>query len=248
MPQWYSSLKGEQDQLQRNATEQPRIEQPPIHRINPFPSMPQAGEARFGPTAIFSHASQPPETIRHTPSGPYPETRPDIRPNSVANDSFSQTNPSFEQPRKSVEETPQARRPYFGPHLDSGRMERGSPLPQAIQGAQGQPASSGRDPSVKSEFGRMFSGLGSGVGGTPQPVAAQNSAKNSTVVEDVDLDQTARKPKGDGNRGKQLNDEEGGVGSESGDEMNIPSGSAPDGKRAKLGQSAHYHHHHHSHL
>jgi len=220
-----------------------------MQRNNPFPPLPQTGEARFGPTAISSHASQlAPERITHTPSVPYPEPRPDIRPNSVANDRFAQRNPSFEQPRKSVEETSQVGRPHFGPHLDSGRMERGSPLPQAIQGAQGQPASSGRDPSVKSEFGRMFSGLGSGAGGTPQPVAAQGSAKNSPMTDDVEVEQSGRKAKGDGNRGKRLNEEEGCVGSESGDGRNTPSGSVPDGKRAKLGQAAHFHHHHHSHL
>lgn len=49
------------------------------------------------------------------------------------------------------------------------RMERASPLPQAVQGAQSQPPDVGRDPGIKSEFGRMFSGLGSGIGSTPQP-------------------------------------------------------------------------------
>lgn len=52
------------------------------------------------------------------------------------------------------------------------RIDRASPLPQAVQGAQSQPPDVGRDPGIKSEFGRMFSGLGSGIGSTPQPAPA----------------------------------------------------------------------------
>lgn len=41
---------------------------------------------------------------------------------------------------------------------------RNSPLPQAVQGAQSQLSGPGDEPGIKSEFGRMFSGIGSGVG------------------------------------------------------------------------------------
>ena len=44
---------------------------------------------------------------------------------------------------------------------------RASPLPQAVQGAQAQPAGPGGNPSIKNEFGRMFSGLGSGLSSAP---------------------------------------------------------------------------------
>lgn len=98
----------------------------------------------------------------------------------------------------------------------------------------------------------MFSGLGSGVGGTPQPVAAptsgaQTPSRNSPMVEDGDLEHSGRRAKVDGNRAKRMNDDEAGMGSESGDGTHTPSGSAPEGKRAKLGHAAH-HHHHHPHL
>ncbi|KAI9791845.1 MAG: hypothetical protein M1816_003390 [Peltula sp. TS41687] len=48
---------------------------------------------------------------------------------------------------------------------NSGRKGgRNSPLPQAVQGAQSQLSGPGDEPGIKSEFGRMFSGIGSGVG------------------------------------------------------------------------------------
>ncbi|KAJ4331646.1 hypothetical protein N0V87_008985 [Didymella glomerata] len=42
---------------------------------------------------------------------------------------------------------------------ESRRTGRASPLPQAVQGAQAPPFMTGKDPGIKSEFGRMFSGL-----------------------------------------------------------------------------------------
>ncbi|KIW06475.1 hypothetical protein, variant [Verruconis gallopava] len=58
-----------------------------------------------------------------------------------------------------------------------GKRGRASPLPQAVQGAQMQPTGAGSDPNIKSEFGRIFQGLGSGIGpghmtpsrGSPMP-------------------------------------------------------------------------------
>ncbi|KAL9635522.1 MAG: hypothetical protein Q9164_003403 [Protoblastenia rupestris] len=43
------------------------------------------------------------------------------------------------------------------------RAGRASPLPQAVQGAQGQTNGPSRDPSIKNEFSKMFAGIGSGV-------------------------------------------------------------------------------------
>ena len=50
-----------------------------------------------------------------------------------------------------------------------------SPLPQAVQGAQSQLAGPAGEPGIKSEFGRMFSGIGTGVGtiSSPVPTGAQ---------------------------------------------------------------------------
>ena len=46
------------------------------------------------------------------------------------------------------------------------RAGRVSPLPQAVQGAQGQRRGPSSDPSISNEFSRMFAGIGSGVGST----------------------------------------------------------------------------------
>ncbi|KAL9127449.1 MAG: hypothetical protein Q9217_003686 [Psora testacea] len=43
------------------------------------------------------------------------------------------------------------------------RAGRASPLPQAVQGAQGKTNGPSRDPSIKNEFSKMFAGIGSGV-------------------------------------------------------------------------------------
>ena len=54
------------------------------------------------------------------------------------------------------------------------RVGRNSPLPQAVQGAQTRHMGPGENrPGIKTEFGRMFSGLGSGVG-TATPTAGQS--------------------------------------------------------------------------
>ncbi|KAL9015574.1 MAG: hypothetical protein Q9185_007038 [Variospora sp. 1 TL-2023] len=50
--------------------------------------------------------------------------------------------------------------------IENGRRGRVSPLPQAVQGAQGRNSGPASDPGIKNEFGRMFSGIGSGVGST----------------------------------------------------------------------------------
>lgn len=48
--------------------------------------------------------------------------------------------------------------------IENGKRGRVSPLPQAVQGAQGRNSGPASDPGIKNEFGRMFSGIGSGVG------------------------------------------------------------------------------------
>lgn len=64
------------------------------------------------------------------------------------------------QRRKGSEELMQ-HRSMLGVGLEGKRGGRASPLPQAVQGAQGQIGES----SMKNELGRVFSGIGSGVGG-----------------------------------------------------------------------------------
>lgn len=53
------------------------------------------------------------------------------------------------------------------------RRGRVSPLPQAVQGAQSQIHGPAGEPSIKSEFGRMYVGIGNGVGmGLSSPITS----------------------------------------------------------------------------
>jgi hypothetical protein len=61
----------------------------------------------------------------------------------------------------------------------SRRGGRSSPLPQAVQGAQPQVSGPAGEPGIRSEFGKMFSGIGSGVGGSSgSPLAATGQSAN----------------------------------------------------------------------
>ncbi|KAF2205649.1 Rxt3-domain-containing protein [Delitschia confertaspora ATCC 74209] len=133
----------------------------------------------------------------------------------------------------------------------AARTGRASPLPQAVQGAQARPQSIGKDPSIKSEFSRMFSGLGSGLGAsTPsrQSPLPQNGGEGFPPgIEMHELrmqrvnSQNSRKP-------KRVKDEEGMQDSESAEGRGTPSIMGARGpKRNKMNPSHHHHHHTHTH-
>ncbi|KAK5119281.1 hypothetical protein LTR85_007637 [Meristemomyces frigidus] len=90
-------------------------------------------------------------------------------------------------------------RSLLGISPDMSRKGRNSPLPQAVQGAQPRHVGpGGNNPGIKMEFGRMFSGLGSGVGSTtPNAGQSVNGATTPSRLsparhlEDGDLVQTA---------------------------------------------------------
>lgn len=79
----------------------------------------------------------------------------------------------FDQPAGISEDPHQQPRTLHGLMVDnSKRGGRISPLPQAVQGAQGRMRGPASEPGIKNEFARMFSGIGSGVGSamsTPVP-------------------------------------------------------------------------------
>jgi hypothetical protein len=133
----------------------------------------------------------------------------------------------------------------FGPDVNR-RTGRASPLPQAVQGAQAQPLSIGKDPHVKSEFGRMFSGLGGLGSSTPSrgsPMPLQDSFPPSADLNDhMRLQRVGSQP---GRKPKRVKDEDGGFDNESMDGRGTPFGS----RGAKRGKHAHpgHHHHHHAH-
>lgn len=140
---------------------------------------------------------------------------------------------------------------------DITRKGRNSPLPQAVQGAQPRHVGpGGNNPGIKMEFGRMFSGLGSGVGSTT-PTAGQNGtatpSRSSPArhVEDGDLVRTAVGNIEDWKSGRKGNRKSGRRPREDDDKMDGDGRMTPDlqrgNKRAKIGHPAHHHHHLHSH-
>lgn len=160
------------------------------------------------------------------------------------------------QLRKSIEETHAVQqRSFLGWAGDPRRDARGSPLPQAVQGAQGAPVGSGRDPSIKSEFGRMFSGLGSGVGSTPQPTMnhiAQPPSRHSPASELGEAEHHEKRQNENGvgvnggrnaRKGPSRMTEESRMDNEDGRSASGPQ-TARDGRTSKSNFASHHHHHH----
>ena len=145
------------------------------------------------------------------------------------------------------------------PEFNRGRA-RGSPLPQAVQGAQPHRTGPGDGPGVKHEFGRMFSGLGSGVGsntpisgmtanGTSTP-GRQTPTRGFDELERVNLGLDAdpegvklvREVSRGGRKGRRVKDEDK-VGSDSGESRATPGFSGHRGsKRAKTSHPSHQFH------
>lgn len=107
--------------------------------------------------------------------------------------------------------------------LDNGkRAGRASPLPQAVQGAQGRTDGPSRDPSIKNEFSRMFAGIRSGVSSsglagsgtsTPFPPSPRPSVENEQRLSFVgrnDLHKPTESRNGSrmGKRGKKIKEDD----------------------------------------
>jgi hypothetical protein len=93
---------------------------------------------------------------------------------------------SFEYPRPGGEEM-QKSRSFLGINSELNKRGRASPLPQAVKGAQPQmtKVGPGSDPSIKSEFGRIFQGLGSGFGGPGNLTPSRASPAPQRVRDDM---------------------------------------------------------------
>jgi hypothetical protein len=166
----------------------------------------------------------------------------------------SPTRRPFEDPQQMQQQAQQ--RSLLGVQ-EINRKGRVSPLPQAVQGAQGQIGGPG-EPGIKSEFGRMFSGIGSGVGamGVPSPVSSHQGLPASGQLRREDLDGLQghdspsdksgygipRSASRGGTRRRKLKEEEGRGDEESSNGRHTPSGR---GKRPKIHNHPHHHHHHH---
>jgi hypothetical protein len=164
----------------------------------------------LAPSNIPSHLSQVNETPRHHISqGSSTGPGPDIPRGQ-------------EQPVKADEDNFQNHRSSLALLVDNSRRGRISPLPQAVQGAQARVNGPASDPGIKSEFARMFIGIGSGVGragrlgsGTPTPFSPSptkntESGRKTPLVgrgEQVELTHSWAGSKG-GRKGRKAKDEE----------------------------------------
>ncbi|ORY18677.1 histone deacetylation protein Rxt3-domain-containing protein [Clohesyomyces aquaticus] len=219
----------------------------------PAPYRPQAGEDMVRGRSL-DHLSHRVVEQYHAPPTSDPQTnerqKAEHLSRSLSSGGLGYSGRSmYDQPRRPGEE-PQLSKSFLalgGPEANR-RTGRASPLPQAVQGAQAQPVSIGKDPSIKSEFGRMFSGLGSGLGTntpsrqSPMPQNGPDNMPPGTDLNDLRLQrvssQTGRKP-------KRVKDEEGLLESESADGRGTPSFSGARGaKRNKYTHPMHHHHHH----
>ncbi|KUI73583.1 hypothetical protein VM1G_09188 [Cytospora mali] len=155
--------------------------QAPLDRYPPssHPGHPQSMTPAGHPAAPFESPERLPE--RHRMVALPPQQPPYRRPGedgppppSVA---YSNGHPSlFGSPRHAPMEEPGHPMTHQQNFLrvDMNRKGRISPLPQAVQGAQPQIPGPPGEAGIKSEFGRMFSGIGSGVSGlgVSSPVAS----------------------------------------------------------------------------
>ncbi|KAI9642805.1 hypothetical protein NHQ30_008538 [Ciborinia camelliae] len=170
-------------------------------------------------------------------------------------------NPQYQQhespQRRPVEEAPQmmqqqSQRSFLGVQ-DNRRGGRISPIPQAVQGAQVQQPGPAGEPGIKSEFGKIFHGIGSGVGATmsmPSPVAgsaATGLSLSGPRREDLDSPSAHNSPIENGGsimtrplgRRRKLKEED------RGDDESSTGRQTPNGKGKRTKHAAHRHHHHH---
>ncbi|GAM84460.1 hypothetical protein ANO11243_024560 [Dothideomycetidae sp. 11243] len=131
---------------------------------------------------------------------------------------------------------------------------RSSPLPQAVQGAQPRLIGPGRDPSIKNEFGRMFSGLGSGVRGSATPTGPF-SVRGDTTPSRMSPQRFTGSENGHyGDNDSIVNgtsmlhkSDKDAISRDDLDSINgraTPTGQSKSNKRVKTAHMPHHHHHH----
>lgn len=130
-----------------------------------------------------------------------------------------------------------------------------SPLPQAVQGAQAQLVGPTGEPGIKNELGRVFSGIGSGVGasapgqvgsGPPTPATSSPFKRDDAMarstsggMNDGAISKVPRAASGTGKRGRKPKEEENKDGVENGTSQR-----ASGTRGGRRGRHVHHHHHH----
>ncbi|KAJ5554768.1 hypothetical protein N7535_007214 [Penicillium sp. DV-2018c] len=142
---------------------------------------------------------------------------------------------------------------------DGKRGGRASPLPQAVQGAQAPFIGPSGEPAIKNDLGRVFSGIGSGVGGVTAstggsgqstPLGASPFKRDSLTGRSMngdavdDASKIGRPSSTADRRSRRPRDEE-----QMEIEASDPRGvlSARNARRSRHSHHHHHHHHHHRH-
>ncbi|RAL65327.1 hypothetical protein DID88_000895 [Monilinia fructigena] len=160
--------------------------------------------------------------------------------------------------RRPIEEAPpmmqqQSQRSLLSVQDNNRRGGRISPIPQAVQGVQVQQPGPAGEPGIKSEFGKVFHGIGSGVGATmsmPSPVAASTAGGlpfSGPRREELDSPSAHNSPIENGGsvvarplgRRRKLKEED------RGDDDSSTGRQTPNGRGKRTKHAAHRHHHHH---
>lgn len=131
---------------------------------------------------------------------------------------------------------------------DGRRGGRASPLPQAVQGAQAPFIGPSGEPSIKNELGRVFSGIGSGVGGVTAassgsgpstPLVSSPFKRDSLTGRSVNGeadDKLTRPASANGTRrSRKSRDEDA--------QMELDGGASLSGRGSRRARHAHHHHH-----
>ncbi|KAI4599023.1 hypothetical protein KJ359_002440 [Pestalotiopsis sp. 9143b] len=142
---------------------------------------------------VHHQSQQPPHRARHDEEGPPP-------PTVAYNGGPGSGMPEHPRQPRSLDDghaaPALARQPSNNGFLAIGEINRKgrvSPLPQAVQGAQPQSMTPSGEPGIKSEFGRMFSGIGTGAGafGMPSPGPSHLPFTNSGLARREDAEPPA---------------------------------------------------------
>ncbi|KAF2839568.1 hypothetical protein M501DRAFT_720095 [Patellaria atrata CBS 101060] len=238
-----NSLREEQEFLSRNGYRNPSASQ------SPFANPPRTDDIMRPISLLERNNGRALEQYSAPPtSDPHSERR-------VIG--YLQRSSSFDQMTRKHGEEMQRQRSFLNVSPETARKAgRASPLPQAVQGAQAQLVGPSGDPSIKSEFGRPFSGLGGGFitplpgNGTSTPLRGspvpQNGAESlpAHVSDDLERTKLVRTDSSrSGRKGRRVKDEEGRNDSE-GDGRGTPTLNGRGSKRSKYSHPVPHHHHH----
>lgn len=241
-----------------------------VQRMSPEPGRYASGESAssygFGSLHGYTKSlgSQPgaPRSI----SGPQLQPRQEAPPSQDSSPSASRRFPSSSRIFSSVP-GPVSRPPSFGgsgtdeqhpPRTSAeeplhhktilnlnaeNKRGRVSPLPQAVQGAQAQLIGLAGEPGIQSELGRVFSGIGSGVGVSSGPPTPLSSMKKDHLARPLssEIGDNAKPGRSNSRRSRKVKDEEGKDEQES---VNRGETIPVRGGGVRRGRHVHHHHRH----